>query len=97
MGKAYWVGVYHSVSKPDALADYAKIAAPAIEAGGGRFLARGNAVKCYEAGLTQRVVIIEFDDIAQAIATHDGEAYQAALRVFDTAAIRDVRIIEGLT
>jgi uncharacterized protein (DUF1330 family) len=97
MGKAYWVAVYHSVSNPDALAAYAKLAAPAIEAGGGRFLARGNAVKCYEAGLTQRVVIIEFDDITRAIATHDGEAYQAALRVFDNAAIRDVRIIEGLT
>jgi uncharacterized protein (DUF1330 family) len=97
MGKAYWVGVYHSVSNPDALAAYAKLAATAIEAGGGRFLARGNAVKCYEAGLTQRVVIIEFDDITQAIATHDGEPYQAALRVFDNAAIRDVRIIEGLT
>jgi uncharacterized protein (DUF1330 family) len=67
MGKAYWVGVYHPVSNPDALAAYAKLAATAIEAGGGRFLARGNAVKCYEAGLTQRVVIIEFDDIARAI------------------------------
>jgi uncharacterized protein (DUF1330 family) len=97
MGKAYWVAVYHSVSNPDALAAYAKLAAAAIEAGGGRFLARGNAVKCYEAGLTQRVVIIEFDDIAQATATREGEAYQAALKVFDNAAIRDVRIIEGLT
>jgi uncharacterized protein (DUF1330 family) len=97
MGKAYWVAVYHSVSKPDALAAYAKLAAPAIEAGGGRFLARGTAAKCYEAGLAQRVVIIEFDDVAQAIATHDSEAYKAALRVFDNAAIRDVRIVEGLT
>jgi uncharacterized protein (DUF1330 family) len=51
MGKAYWVAVYHSVSNPDALAAYARLAATAIEAGGGRFLARGNAVKCYEAGL----------------------------------------------
>lgn len=97
MSKAYWVGVYHSVSNPDALAAYAKLAATAIEAGGGHFLARGNAAKCYEAGLTQRVVIIEFDDITQAIATRDGEAYQAALRVFGNAAVRDVRIVEGLT
>ena len=65
--------------------------------GGGRFLVRGDAVKAYEAGLAQRVVIIEFGSVVQAIATHDGEAYQAALRVFDNAAIRDVRIIEGLT
>ena len=95
MRKAYWVCVYHSVSNADALAAYAKLAATAIEAGGGRFLARGHAVKCYEAGLTQRVVVIEFDDITQAVATHDGEAYQAALRVLDNGAIRDVRIVEG--
>jgi uncharacterized protein (DUF1330 family) len=96
MAKAYWVAVYHSVSNPDALAAYAKLAGPAIEAGGGRFLARGNAAKTYEAGLAQRVVIIEFGSVAQAIATHDGEAYQAALRVFDNAGVRDLRIVEGL-
>ena len=96
MAKAYWVAVYHSVSNPEALAAYAKLAAPAIAAGGGRFLARGNAAKAYEAGLAQRVVIIEFDGVAQAIATHDGEAYQAALKVFDNAGVRDVRIVEGV-
>jgi uncharacterized protein (DUF1330 family) len=96
MAQAYWVAVYHSVSNPDALAAYAKLAGPAIEAGGGRFLARGNAAKTYEAGLAQRVVIIEFGSVAQAIATHDGEAYQAALRVFADAGVRDLRIVEGL-
>jgi uncharacterized protein (DUF1330 family) len=96
MAQAYWVAVYHSVSNPDALAAYAKLAGPAIEAGGGRFLARDNAAKTYEAGLAQRVVIIEFGSVAQAIATHDGEAYQAALRVFDNAGVRDLRIVEGL-
>ena len=30
MAKAYWVAVYHSVSNPEALAAYAKLAAPAI-------------------------------------------------------------------
>jgi uncharacterized protein (DUF1330 family) len=42
------------------------------------------------------VVIIEFGSVAQAIATHDGEAYQAALRVFANAGVRDLRIVEGL-
>jgi uncharacterized protein (DUF1330 family) len=96
MAKAYWVAVYHSVSNPDALAAYAKLAIPAIAAGGGRFLARGNAAKAYEAGLAQRVVIIEFDSVARAVATHDGEAYQAALKVFGNAGVRDLRIVEGL-
>jgi uncharacterized protein (DUF1330 family) len=96
MAKAYWVACYRSISNPDALAAYAKLAGPAIAAAGGRFLTRGNATKAYEAGLTQRVVIIEFDSVEQAVAAHDGEAYQAALKVFGKAAERDLRIVEGL-
>jgi uncharacterized protein (DUF1330 family) len=96
MAKAYWVGIYNSVSNPDALSAYAELATPAIVAGGGRFLAGGNAAKAYEAGLAQRVVIIEFDSVAQAIAAHDGEAYQAALKVFGNAGVRDLRIVEGV-
>ena len=41
MAKAYWVTTYRNISNPDALAEYAKLAAPAIQAGGGRFLVRG--------------------------------------------------------
>jgi uncharacterized protein (DUF1330 family) len=96
MPKAYWVATYRSVKDPDKLAAYAKLAGPAIQGAGGRFLARGNAAKAYEAGLAQRVVIIEFDSVEQAIKTHDGPAYQEALRVFDGAAERDLRIVEGL-
>lgn len=96
MAKAYWVATYRSVSNPDALAEYAKLAGPAIAAAGGKFLARGNAVKAYEKGLTQRCVIIEFDSVDKAIAAHDGAGYQAALKVFGNAAERDLRIVEGL-
>jgi uncharacterized protein (DUF1330 family) len=96
MAKAYWVACYHSISNPDALAAYAKLAGPAIAAAGGRFLARGNAAKAYEAGLTERIVIIEFDSVAKAAAAHDSEGYQAALKVFGKAAVRDLRIVEGV-
>ena len=96
MPKAYWVATYRTVKNPDKLAAYAKLAGPAIAAAGGRFLARGNAAQAYEAGLTQRVVIIEFDSVEAATKTHDGPAYQEALRVFDGAAERDLRIVEGL-
>jgi uncharacterized protein (DUF1330 family) len=96
MAKAYWVAFYHSISNPDALAAYAKLAGPALAAAGGRFLARGNAAKAYEAGVAQRVVIIEFDSVERAVAAHDNEGYQAALKVFANAAKRDLRIVEGL-
>ena len=50
MAKGYWVSCYRAVRNPDALGEYAKLAGPAIEAGGGRFLARGGRVQAYEAG-----------------------------------------------
>ena len=97
MAKAYWVATYRSISNPDALAEYAKLAGPAIQAGGGRFIARGNAAKAYEKGTTQRCVIIEFDSVEKAVAAHDGPGYQAALKVLGDGASRDIRIVEGLS
>ena len=96
MAKAYWVAAYRSISNPDALAEYAKLAGPAISAAGGRVLARGNAAKAYEKGLTQRMVIIEFESVEKAVATHDSPAYQAALKALGNGAERDLRIVEGL-
>ena len=96
MAKAYWVATYRSISNPDALAGYAKLAGPAIQAAGGRFLARGNAAKAYEAGLLQRVVIVEFDSVEQATAAHDSPGYQEALKVLGNGADRDLRIVEGV-
>ena len=95
MPKAYWVATYRSIKSPDALAAYAKIAGPAIQSSGGRFLVRGNPVKTYEAGMNQRVVVIEFDSVAQAVAAHDSSAYQAALKALGEGAERDIRIVEG--
>jgi uncharacterized protein (DUF1330 family) len=96
MAKAYWVATYRSISDPEALAGYAKLAGPAIQAAGGRFLARGTAAKAYEAGVVQRVVIIEFDSVEKAEAAHDSAAYQAALKVLGKATDRDLRIVEGV-
>ena len=96
MAKAYWIATYRSIKNPDALAAYAKLAAPAIQTGGGRFLVRGTPAKTYEAGLNQRVVVIEFDSVAQAIAAHDSPGYQAALKELGSGAERDIRIVEGV-
>jgi uncharacterized protein (DUF1330 family) len=95
MAKGYWIAFYRSVSDPAALAEYAKVATPAIQAGGGRFIARGAPSKAYEAGLDQRTVVIEFDSVQSAIATYEGPGYQAALKILKGAAERDIRIMEG--
>lgn len=95
MPNAYWVATYRSISNPANMEAYSKLAGPAITAGGGRFLVRGNPEKTYESGLMQRVVIIEFDSVQQAVAAHDSEGYQAALKALGNAADRDIRIVEG--
>jgi uncharacterized protein (DUF1330 family) len=97
MAKAYWVATYRSIKNPDALAAYAKLAAPAIQAAGGKFLVRGAPAKTYEAGLNQRVVVIEFDSVDKATAAHDSEAYQTALKLLGNGAERDIRIVEGVS
>jgi uncharacterized protein (DUF1330 family) len=96
MAKAYWVATYRSIADPDALAAYAKLAGPAIAAGGGRMLARGVPAQVYEAGLQQRTVLIEFDSVEAARAAHDSPAYQEALAALSGGADRDIRIVEGL-
>lgn len=97
MAKAYWIAFYHSIKNPDAFAAYAKVAPAAIQAAGGRFVVRGNPAKIYEQGLAQRVVMIEFDSLEQAVAAHDGPGYQEALKVLGKGSVeRDLRIVEGL-
>ncbi len=96
MPKAYWVATYRSISDPDKMAAYSQLAGPAIQAGGGRFLARGTASKAYENGMAQRVVVIEFDSVDQAIKAHDSEGYQKALAALAGGADRDIRIVEGV-
>jgi uncharacterized protein (DUF1330 family) len=96
MAKAYWVSAYRSISNPEALAAYAKLAGPALAAAGGKFLVRGVPAAAYEAGIKERIVIIEFPSVAAAIAAHDGPAYQEALKVLGNAGERDMRIVEGV-
>lgn len=95
MPKAYWISTYHAIHDTAALAEYAKLASPAITAAGGRFLARGIPAAVYEAGLKERAVLIEFDSVQQAVAAHDSPAYQEALRALGTGATRDIRIVEA--
>jgi len=96
MAKAYWIAFYRSVKNQEKFGEYAKMAGPAIQSAGGRFLIRGNPAKVYESGLNQRVVMIEFDSLQQAIAAHDGAGYQAALKVLGDAVDREIRIVEGV-
>jgi uncharacterized protein (DUF1330 family) len=96
MAKAYWISFYREIRDPAKLMAYAKLAGPAIEAGGGRFLARAVADEAYEAGQRERVTLIEFNSLEEAIAAHASPEYQSALAALGDGVVRDLRIVAGV-
>jgi uncharacterized protein (DUF1330 family) len=96
MAKAYWVAAYRAIHDEKAMAAYAKLAVPALDAAGARAIVRGTPAHVYEGGLRQRLVVLEFPSVAAAEAAHDSPGYQAALRVLGNAVDRDLLIIEGV-
>ncbi len=96
MAKGYWIGCYRRVVDQSKVDAYRKLAGPAIEATGGRFIARGMPVKVYDSGIMERVVLVEFPSVNDAIAAHDSPAYQEALAALDGGLEREIRIVEGV-
>jgi uncharacterized protein (DUF1330 family) len=96
MGKGYVVVTYRSIKNQDKWAAYAKLAVPALQKAGGKFLVRATPSRVHELGMKERVVIIEFDNVHKAMTAHDSPAYQEALKALGDGAERDFRIVEGV-
>ena len=96
MAKAYLVVTYRSIKDHEKWSAYAKLAVPAIQKMGGRFIARGMPAKTYEKGMNERVVLVEFDSVQKATEAHDSPGYQEALRALGNGAERDMRLVEGV-
>ncbi len=91
---AYWFSSADVVDEA-ALAEYAKLARPAILGHGGRYLARGGRHVTLEGQERQRHVILEFDSVEAAQACYDSPEYQKALVFAKKAVVRDAVIVEG--
>ena len=96
MLRGYCVSVYRTISDPEKLAGYNKLARPAVEAMGGRTIVRGGRVVAHDAGIAERTVLVEFDSFEQAVAARESEAYQEALVALSDGVERDFRIVEGI-
>jgi uncharacterized protein (DUF1330 family) len=96
MPKAYWINMFTAIHDEQRLASYARLAGPAMEAAGGRFLARGVPGAAFEHGSTLRTSLIEYPSVEAAVSAYESPAYQEALAVLGDAAERDIRIIEAL-
>jgi uncharacterized protein (DUF1330 family) len=97
MGKGYVVVTYRSIKDQNKWAAYAKLAVPAIQKAGGKFLVRATPSRVHELGMKERVVIVEFDNVHKAMTAHDSPAYQEALKALGDGAERDFRIVEGVS
>jgi uncharacterized protein (DUF1330 family) len=72
------------------------IITPGIFLRSGRYLIRNKPAKTYEAGIDERVVLVEFDSLDKAQAVYDTLAYKEALKTLGSGNVeRDVRVVEG--
>ena len=92
---AYWIA-HVEVTDPESYGKYAKLATGAIEAHGGRFLARAGRYVQLEGNDRARNVLVEFPSLEAAEACYRSAAYQEALAFAKGAARRDLVIVEGL-
>lgn len=95
MSKGYWVCAYRKVNDPETLKAYSALATPVITDAGGRFVVRGMADEVHQEGIKERIVVVEFESLAKAVATYESDAYKAALAVLGDAVERDFRIVHG--
>jgi uncharacterized protein (DUF1330 family) len=96
MPKAYVI-VDMEVTDPERYAGYRELAAPAVEAAGGRYLARGGATEVLEGDRQpHRTVILEFADMQAARAWYDSPAYRQARAAREGAAVASFIAVEGV-
>ena len=85
------------VTDPDAYAVYRDKAGPAVEANGGRYVARGGTVEALEGDWApSRLVILEFPDLEAAKRWYDSPEYRDARAAREGAAEMRMVATEGL-
>jgi uncharacterized protein (DUF1330 family) len=85
------------ITDPAAYEDYRRRVPAIIAAYGGRYLARGGAVERLEGDAPlNRLVILEFSDIAQLKAFYNSAEYQPLLAIRKRAARSSLLAIEGV-
>ena len=94
MPKAYWIA-HVTITDPDPYALYASGATEAFKKYNARVLARGGEFQQLEGEGHPRNVIIEFDDMAQALACYNSPEYQSAKAYRKTAGIANIMLVEG--
>ncbi len=86
------------IRDPDRYQEFMKGVKPALEAAGGRYLARGGAFKVHESDWSpRRIVLMEFPSLAAWESFYNGETYQGLKSVRDACSTARLVSVEGLT
>ena len=93
--KAYWITRCH-VHNSDEYDEYIRLAGPAINKYGGRFLVRGGEQIELEGGSYERTVLVEFNSMNEAKLCYESSDYQEALKYSLNSSNRHVVLVEGV-
>jgi uncharacterized protein (DUF1330 family) len=85
------------VTDPAGYEEYRKLAAPAVEAYGGRFLVRGGTTTTLEGDWRpKRLVVLEFPSVQRAQAWWTSDTYRAARAIRERTAATNLIVAEGI-
>ena len=95
MPAAYWIA-HVDVTDPETYGKYAVIATEAIEAHGGKFLARSGRYRQLEGNDRSRNVVAVFPSFDAACACYDSPRYQEAVAFAKVSSTRDLMVVEAV-
>lgn len=94
---AAYVVVDIDVHDPDQYETYKPLAAPTVEAHGGKYLVRGGAVEILEGQWQpKRFVVLEFPTVEQAKEWYNSQDYAPAKKIRHAAAKTNMVLAQGL-
>jgi uncharacterized protein (DUF1330 family) len=94
---AYVIAAVTDAWDQDKLREYRERNTDVVAAHGGRFVARGGPHEVLEGEWNpQRLVIIEFPDMAAARAWHDSDDYAPLIELRQSASATDIVLVEGV-
>jgi uncharacterized protein (DUF1330 family) len=93
---AAYVVVEIEVTDPVEYEEYKTLAKPTVTAYGGRYVVRGGAVEVLEGDwMPRRLVMLEFENVAQAKTWYTSKEYTAAREVRLRTAETNMILVEG--
>jgi uncharacterized protein (DUF1330 family) len=94
---AAYIIVNVTINDPSRYEEYKQLAAPTVEAYGGRYIVRGGATATLEGEwLPGRVVVLEFPDSDRAKAWWSSPEYAPAKEIRQAIATTDMMVVEGV-